>query len=195
MSGIAGIAKSAIKSATSAATSVANKARKRSTPTNLATQYGQSVAAKTNYQTPFSQVLPWERFARPDVLTNIAYGRIDPEIKRQGYAASRNLEANLGTTGGARFGSANVQRQGLLDQFERQRQEQANAIYNQLASARQQEYQDLMNQYYTSPNSFVMPTLQAAPTGQPIAKSFEEAASKSGVKDYRFASTPNIYQG
>lgn len=130
---------------------------------NLAQQFAESVTPESVYQTDFGQVLPQNAFIRPDLLSDIAFSWVDPEIQHERWGARRNLEAGLAATGGARFGTANVNRQDLVNAFERQRQERARNIYDQLFDVRNQEYMDLENMYYNDPNAFEGMALPEAP--------------------------------
>lgn len=124
-----------------------------------------------NAVTPFEQVLPFDRVFDPTLINQLAESQLRPDLDRQQYEASRNLERNLANTGGFRLGSANVSRTNLSDAYARALAEQSGAFTGQVKDWVTDWYNRQYQSYYQNPARFTLPQL---PT-------FENYAREKGI--------------
>ena len=130
---------------------VSRPAKKK--PTVTTTQY------KPKQRTPFSQVMPFDKVFKPDLINNLATSQLRPEINRNKREDLRNLNRGLARSGAYRTGHAGLQRQNLADAYSRNLKEQRSSYTNQMRDWLTNWYNQQSQNYYRNPVSYTMPTL------------------------------------
>lgn len=121
----------------------------------LLKKYANAVLPEKIYTpTPFEQLVPYESVVNPEAINNFAYSRVNPEVDRQKTEATRGLYDTLASTGGLRFGGANVKVQQLGDTYERMRKEMALPFIQQARTTLDNYLQELKTNYWKDPNAF-----------------------------------------
>lgn len=135
-----------------------NTSRPAPMPTlfNPATLAAQGVLPPGGIKTPtlFSKVVPRNMVVNQDLVNNLAFSRVNPEIDRLRTIGYSNLMNQLAGQGGLRFGQAGVDQQSLMDQYERQRKEMAQPFIQEGVKRLSDYYDTLQNEYYKDPNAF-----------------------------------------
>ena len=141
----------------------ASYSRKRFKPKNPAQRYAKAVLPKKIYKPrAFSEVVPWETIVNEPAVQRFAYSRVDPEVERERYIAQRQLGSQMAQQGMHRFGTANVARQRLMDEYSRRREEMAQPFMQAGLGKLSDYYGELMNEYYRDPQAFEYKPLDIA---------------------------------
>ncbi len=117
---------------------------------------------QSTYSTPqpirsFSQILP-DNFLDP-LINQLAESQINPEIQRMRDRELTSYGQQLGQSGGYRSGVGLNQREGILNNIERQRKEQVGGYYSTLKNQIAPYYNQLYNDYMKNPSNFVAPKM------------------------------------
>jgi len=121
----------------------------------LAQKYAKTVLPrKIKKPTPFTSLVPMDTIVNRPAVQQFAYSRVDPEVNRERGYAHTDLMNQLGSTGGLRFGTAQVKQQRLSDYYSRMREEMAQPYMDQGLGILQDYYNDLMDEYYRDPQAF-----------------------------------------
>lgn len=110
-------------------------------------------------RTAFSEVLPFDKVFNNNLITGLAESQINPEIQRAQDSSLTNYYRQIGGSGGNRSGVALNSKESLVDNFERQRQEQVGNFVSNIKNRATDYYNQMYDRYNKNPSSFVMPTL------------------------------------